>query len=57
MVAVRFITTYCRKNGEIPINVQRVEQDQFEDNNENQVIEMWLQGYLASKEESKSIHN
>lgn len=36
---------------------QRIEQKQFEDNCKNQLVQMWLQGYLAHKEERKNIHN
>lgn len=49
MIAVRFITTYCRKTGGQPINIQRIEHSQFEDNRENQIAEIWLQTYLAHK--------
>lgn len=54
MKAVRFITTYCRKNGMTPINEQRIEDTQFEDNRENQITDLWLQEFLTYQKEKET---
>lgn len=54
MKAARFVTTYCRKTGGTPTNTQRIAQLQFEDNQEDQVIEMWLRSYLECQQENIS---
>ncbi len=54
MEAVRFITTYCRKKGIMPINEQRIEETQFADNCENQIAEIWLQAYLIHQNEKET---
>lgn len=54
MKAVRFITTYCRKKGVMPINEQKIEETQFADNRENQIAEIWLQAYLTHQKEKET---
>ena len=50
--AVGFVTTYCRQNGKQPIGEpikeERIDTLQSIYNQENQVTEMWLQGFLGS---------
>lgn len=52
MKAVGFVTTYCRQNGKQPIGEpikeERIDMLQSIYSQENQVAEMWLQGFLAS---------
>lgn len=54
MKAVRFITTYCRKKGVMPINEQRIEETQFADNRDNQIAEIWLQAFLTHQTEKET---
>lgn len=53
MTVVRYITTYCRKNGITPISIQKIEQIQLEDTCENHIAEMWLQAYLKQNKEKE----
>lgn len=38
----------------MPINKQRIEDTQFQDNRENQIAEMWLQEYLTYQKEKET---